>query len=449
METTLHIPVPTWVPAAALIVAAVLTWWLAASRHRQTLARRALSATSANERADTVDRLIGRGLDLHAHSLLWLLRTETDPIVTNRLAAGIARHQWAPDSSDAIVGLRMWAHERLNGANPPSAGRTIHPRRRILVTGAGGPAGIAVIDALRAGSHVVIAVDADPNAVGGHLAHHFTTIPRADDDLFVDALIDVGTRYGADTILATVTEELIVLAGTETRFADAGIAAWFPSRDAVATCADKALFAIALSGAGLDHPRTQVTDPAGVDPSDGPWIVKPRNGRGSRGVTRVERPEDLDAAVRHAGGVGIAVIQDAVDGDEFTMDCLVGPDGVFAGGAARWRTDTRGGISTVGTTFTNQAVTDAAAAATAAVGLVGPACVQGFVRPDGSVVIIEINPRFSGGLPLTLAAGCDIVGETVRVAAGQPVDAARLDAVDGIRMRRWFTAVFDQDNTDR
>ena len=50
-----------------------------------------------------------------------------------------------------------------------------------------------------------------------------------------------------------------------------------------------------------------------------------------------------------------------------------------------------------------------AAAALAAVGLTGPANVQGFVADDGAATVVEINPRFSGGLPLTLAAGADVV----------------------------------------
>ena len=39
------------------------------------------------------------------------------------------------------------------------------------------------------------------------------------------------------------------------------------------------------------------------------------------------------------------------------------------------------------------------------VGIVGPACVQCFREPDGSLPVTDVNPRFGGAFPLPLAAG--------------------------------------------
>jgi hypothetical protein len=50
-------------------------------------------------------------------------------------------------------------------------------------------------------------------------------------------------------------------------------------------------------------------------------------------------------------------------------------------------------------------VESAATLALKAVGMAGPANVQGFVTDDGDVVIVEINPRFSGGLPIAARRG--------------------------------------------
>jgi carbamoyl-phosphate synthase large subunit len=73
---------------------------------------------------------------------------------------------------------------------------------------------------------------------------------------------------------------------------------------------------------------------------------------------------------------------------------------------------------------------------------VGPANVQGFLDGD-TVTFIEVNPRFSGGLPLSLAAGADLVGECVRRALGVEGDAAALQYRSGVRMTRWFEQAFD------
>ena len=78
-----------------------------------------------------------------------------------------------------------------------------------------------------------------------------------------------------------------------------------------------------------------------------------------------------------------------------------------------------------------------------AVGLIGPANVQGFVTDDGAVVIHEVNPRFSGGLPLSLAAGADLVEEYLRAIMGAAVRPERLVGRPGVLMLRHFCEVFE------
>jgi carbamoyl-phosphate synthase large subunit len=108
----------------------------------------------------------------------------------------------------------------------------------------------------------------------------------------------------------------------------------------------------------------------------------------------------------------------------------------------RWRLETKAGISTKGLTFSDPDVEIAAMHALKAVGLIGPANVQGFVTDDGRVVVVEINPRFSGGLPLSLHAGADLVGEYLRAILGERVRPERLVAQPGVVMRRYFEEVF-------
>jgi carbamoyl-phosphate synthase large subunit len=109
----------------------------------------------------------------------------------------------------------------------------------------------------------------------------------------------------------------------------------------------------------------------------------------------------------------------------------------------RWRSETRGGISTKGETFADDAVAEGSAGLLDALDLVGPANVQGFVADDGRVTFIEVNPRFSGGLPLALAAGSDLVGEYLRGVLGEPLRPDRLTFRPGVTMLRYFEEVFE------
>ncbi|WP_113840520.1 ATP-grasp domain-containing protein [Blastococcus sp. TF02A-26] len=311
----------------------------------------------------------------------------------------------------------------------------------VIVTGAGGPAGIAVVRRLIALGHRVVAVDADPTATGAALATVGLTVPRADHPHFVDALVAVATAQGADALIPTVAEELPALSAGADRLAAAGVATWLADPAAVAVCCDKAAFARTLRAAGVPHPPTTDTTSALVE-VPGPWVVKPRAGRGSRGVRLLDRRSEVVEALCTDPSL---VAQTRLHGREFTADTLVSRTGEILTVVPRWREETKAGISVKGTTFDSEAVTDVVVGALEAVGLTGPANVQGFVAPDGDAAVVEINPRFSGGLPLTLAAGADVVSAYLTGIREPDRQLEHLWFTPGVSMRRYHAEVF----TDR
>jgi hypothetical protein len=163
----------------------------------------------------------------------------------------------------------------------------------------------------------------------------------------------------------------------------------------------------------------------------------------------VDDPRDLDHAF---ATVPDAIAQTRLTGLEFTADALVARDGTLLTCVPRWRDETRGGISVRGTTFDSTSVTLAVAAALRAVGHTGPANVQGFVAdraalrgdPEAqvAVTVVEVNPRFSGGLPLTLAAGADVVGTYLAGILDPAADLPRLTYRPDVRMARHFAEVY-------
>lgn len=308
-------------------------------------------------------------------------------------------------------------------------------RETVIVTGAGGAAGVAVVRAL-AGRCPVVAADCDPLAVGLHLADDHGVLPRADCPDFAAHLAKLAARTGATALVCTVAEEVPALHEGAGLLAEAGLRTWLPSAESVLTCSDKWRFARACADAGIPAPVTALGTVRGVP---GPWIVKPRSGRGSRDVYAVDTPDEAAWALAR---VPDPIVQTRLTGAEFTVDALVGPDGRLAGAVPRWRLATKGGISTTGRTFDHPGLVDGVARLLAAVGLVGPANVQGFVSETGEISFMEVNPRFSGGLPLSLAAGADLVGEYLRVLDGLPLRPERLRARPGVTMLRHFEEVY-------
>jgi carbamoyl-phosphate synthase large subunit len=297
----------------------------------------------------------------------------------------------------------------------------------ILVTGAGGAAGVAVIRALCGRGEGVVAVDADPLAAGLALADEHAVVAKATDETFLPDLRSAIARFGVDTVICTVAEEMLVLADHEL-----GAAIWLPAKAAIATCVDKRAFAAALHAARIPSPATG-------DEVPGPWIVKPRFGRGSRDVYAVDSADELQWAVRR---VEQPIVQTRVEGSEFTVDVLTDHDGRVVATAPRWRLETKAGISTKGRTFRDATVEHLAARTVEVLDLRAAVNVQGFVTNDGSVQIIEVNPRVSGGLSLSQAAGADIVGELVRGTRGKEPRREHLRFAPDVTMSRHFVEVF-------
>ncbi len=71
----------------------------------------------------------------------------------------------------------------------------------------------------------------------------------------------------------------------------------------------------------------------------------------------------------------------------------------------------------------------------------GPANIQ--VKLDGDkITIFEVNPRFSGGIPLTIAAGADFPAWLIEMSCGRKVPPKIGKFTDGLIMTCYESAIF-------
>ncbi|WP_045747915.1 exosortase/archaeosortase family protein [Actinoplanes rectilineatus] len=389
-------------------------------------------------RVAIIRELAEKGLGVHTATLLAVATYETDPMVLDALADAVAARQWEPVAGADVIAVRLWARAWLMRPTHQEIPDRPDSGRLIAVTGAGGPAGVAVIRALQARGDRILALDANPDAVGLRLTALQAVLPKADHAGYAEKLLEVVDRHRPSALVCTVAEEYGALAPLCPRLGERGTLTWLPDLAAAESCLDKVAFAQVLHAAGVPHPATAWTL-ATIMKVPGPWVIKPSRGRGSRDVVLVDHPGDLAHAFTTVPG---AIVQTRLAGREFTADALVGRDGTLLACVPRWRDETRGGISVRGTTFTSVAVTEVVAATLRAVGLTGPANVQGFVDDDGEATVVEVNPRFSGGLPLTLAAGADVVGTYVDGILDPDADLPVLGFRPDVRMARHFSEVY-------
>lgn len=132
------------------------------------------------------------------------------------------------------------------------------------------------------------------------------------------------------------------------------------------------------------------------------WIKKPIDGSRSVGVMEISRDE-ISASDQSSDSY---VLVEHLTGEECTVDVLSDEKGIHLI-VPRLRKQVRDGESVVGMTIRNRAIEHVIDQIYEALpGLRGIWNVQGFLK-DGEFKVTELNPRISGGLPLSIQAGAN------------------------------------------
>jgi carbamoyl-phosphate synthase large subunit len=304
---------------------------------------------------------------------------------------------------------------------PPERGAGAS-RPRVLVTGAGGPAAVAFLRAVDDADVELFAADIDAYAAGLYLvpAGRRVLLPRGDADGFDRALLSACIAERIDIVVPTVDAELLPVARARKRFEASGIRAILASIETLAMSLDKWRLANVCRDTVLVPETMLVDDAFDGTPFDGTFVVKPRTGSGSRGVRIVERPADLDGVARD----GTMIAQEYLPGEEYSLDVLALADGHVVAVVPRVRLKVDSGVSVAGRTVRDPELEAFGLRVAERIGLTTVANVQ--CRRDvlGRPSLLEVNPRFSGAMPLTVASGVNMPLLALSDALGRPVPAA-------------------------
>lgn len=286
----------------------------------------------------------------------------------------------------------------------------------VLRTAAGAPVAPFVIKALKQIPGVrVVAVDCDPLSCGFAFADRHYQVPRVDAEGFLETMLEICRQESVDLLLPDLDEELALLAAARDRFLALGTRVVVSAPDVIRECTDKYRTFLFFRDRGIPTPETWLPEEVGAGQSLRlPVIVKPRCGRGSSGVFRAGSRKELEYSLER---VTNPLIQEFVDGVEYTIDTMSDLEGKFLYCSVRQRLATDSGISVKGRTVVHPVISEFTRRIVEGLPIAGPACVQGIEDKDG-IKFTEINPRLAGGVPLSIAAGAPILTDLVRLARG-------------------------------
>jgi len=305
-------------------------------------------------------------------------------------------------------------------------------KTRLLFTGGGG-AGAEALERLLRDLYEVHFADADNDAKPYLIPlSNWHQIPFASALTFIEELDHLCRNLAVDVLIPGVDEELLPIAQARNSMKCEVL---LPSTAFVRTHLDKLTSNSLLHSHGLPVPKTESLPERRNVPF--PCIVKPRQGRGSRGVAIVHSRRDLEAHVflsrRRPEDF---IVQELLQGQEYTV--MMAADRT---GRLRAVVPVRVGIKRG---ITLRAETDADAAVIAACAAIHasdptPGCynIQLVKTKAGEVKPFEINPRISTTTCLALAAGVNFVdiffGDKERENYGE---SGLLPFRDGLELRR-------------
>jgi carbamoyl-phosphate synthase large subunit len=289
----------------------------------------------------------------------------------------------------------------------------------------------------------VFASDMSSLSAAYHSADAAFVVPGCLEPTFLPHMLALCRRESIDMVVPTIDTELPVYAANRAAFGELGTKVVISDPDVIAIAADKSRTHAFLREHGLPTVDQANADELNAN-RDGwplPLVVKPRFGSASIGVTVASDWKALEATL----STGEWVVQRHAVGNEYTIDAYVDERGACRCAVPRQRLEVRAGEVSKAITIRVPEIDEVVKQLIDALpsGARGPITVQLFWDSHTRAIsVIEINPRFAGGFPLSLAAGADFPRWLIESALGRTSAIDPDGWIEGLMMLRYDEAVF-------
>jgi carbamoyl-phosphate synthase large subunit len=276
----------------------------------------------------------------------------------------------------------------------------------MLITGAGGAAAISVHKALKHLPYRFFMADMDVHAAGLYLveASQRLILPRGDNPDFVTALLKLVQEHQISVLIPTVEAEMIALAPHQDLFKYLGIKLMMPQSMPLEICLDKWKLMQAATGVVPVTQSKIYDEQTNLFALQFPMIAKPRRGAGSTGIFKINALSDLATIPQD----GTYMLQKYLPGKEYSVDVLADENGKVYAAVPRERLKVDSGIAVAAKTVSHELLEGLAADLVEHLKLGYVVNVQFKCNANGIPCLLEINPRFPGTMPLTVASGVNM-----------------------------------------
>jgi len=286
----------------------------------------------------------------------------------------------------------------------------------------------------------IIGADASDRSPAFHITDASYLMPRVETVAYIPRLLEICAQEQVTIIIPLIDTELKVLAESRHQFQTLGAQVIISDPEVISIGMHKTETEAFFKKNSIDTPEIYSAEDIARRRCHLPVMVKPNDGSASRMVFKAETDEQLEF-FRHY--VPNAIIQEFIDGDEYTLDVFVDLGEAVRCVVPRLRIEVRAGEVSKGMIVKNDRIIELGKRVGEC--LPGPrGCItlQCIVNRQGEIKMVEINPRFGGGAPLSIEAGADMSKWVVQMVRGQEIGDVEHSYRDGLTMLRYDGEIF-------
>jgi carbamoyl-phosphate synthase large subunit len=297
-------------------------------------------------------------------------------------------------------------------------------KANILVTAIGSFSADIVIKTLKSHGHYVVGCDIYPKEwiVDAYNVNQFYQAPYVNDkEEYITFIEKTCEKHKIDYLFPLTDPEVDLLSGEKARFFEKNIHVCMSNEQTIKLCRDKYQLPKFLLGQGINNviPTKYMGD---VDIVELPVFIKPISGRSSEGCRAVFDEKEY-AYLKDALPSNKYIVQPYIQGNILTVDVVRDPikDEVVCI-ARRELLRNKSGAGTTVEIIENTELEAICISIARKVGIIGAVNFEFIETDTGEIYLLEINPRFSGGLEFSHMAGYDVVNNHLKCFTGKPID---------------------------
>ncbi|NFO11831.1 ATP-grasp domain-containing protein [Clostridium botulinum] len=303
--------------------------------------------------------------------------------------------------------------------------------------------------------HYIIGVDCNDLVSSKEFVDVFYKVPRYNEKSFIKTILDICKNEKVDLLIPLYEKEFFDLCDNRKKFEEFGTTLLLSSKSIIDICNNK------LNTYEF-FKKSNISTPVSYSKSDignilynnnkkkelkFPLIIKPIDGMGSNDVFKINNEKELSFFKEY---VDNPIIQEFIDGKEYTIDVLCDLFGNVISVVPRERIEVRSGEVVKSKTVKNKEIIDSVmnlcdklkkASNDNSISIVGPLTIQCIYTSNKVIKFIEINPRFGGGVPLTFESGVNY-GKIFNELKNNNFNIKKLHEFKETLMLRYDEAVF-------